>query len=82
MGKILQRSLLERCVYQTPIEKVDRFHTILAIAHITSLDADLANHRVQNRRLEEGARRQANGYHRPTRADILGGLLERLFVGC
>ena len=78
MREVLERSLLERSLDQAAVEETNRFHTVLAIAYIASLNADHAHHSVQNRCLEEGTGRETNGHDRTTRPDILRSLLEWL----
>lgn len=82
LREILQGSYLERGFDQASSKEVQSFHAILSVSNVTSLNTDHTKDGVQNRGLKICIWRQSNGNNCSTRANILGGLLERPFRNC
>ena len=71
---------LERSIDEAPAEEINGLARVLAVADIGALDRLDANDGFEDRRAEVCAGREADGDDGPAGPEVLGRLLEWLFV--
>ena len=71
---------LERRMNQASREEVDRLLAVLPVSDVRALDADHLEHRLEDGRLDLGARWQTDDDDGAPGSDVLGRLCEGLLV--